>query len=437
MIKQKFGTALFSILAILCFGISIFCLKEELFFSIILSAAAVICTLCAISEYLYHKNKDIIIDKNKLSHEININYSKLLSVISLIGYLIFIILGTYFINMIGFDYKKYDRGHFLMMGIGLYLIIAYSIKIVKILKKILEIDVLVISDNGIILNSDKMIWADIKKEKIIVKQETTEFSKYQSDVKYLTFNYKNKKIEFKIDDLDAPDYFIEQYLKIYRSRTEKNNFRSISSHQIELVSIFEDIINTDDLFLLEEQELNKQLEEIKSIAKSNPQELKTYCASIIDFKQNNLGSIFYALSEESEIWGDFLSSEFIRLFELAKTSDESKEIFNVLDEILYDFEPNQTSQKVVDYLYQELSNKNDKIRLKALSLIDLWLDENHMQKSNVVLQKMVKMTKDENWKIRWVANDTLSNYGIFNEDEIAIPYKDKMKAKFNNQYEID
>ncbi|MFP5304180.1 hypothetical protein R2R70_23655, partial [Cobetia sp. SIMBA_158] len=75
---------------------------------------------------------------------------------------------------------------------------------------------------------------DIKKEKIIVKQETTEFSKYQSDVKYLTFNYKNKKIEFKIDDLDAPDYFIEQYLKIYRSRTEKNNFRSISSHQIEL-----------------------------------------------------------------------------------------------------------------------------------------------------------------------------------------------------------
>lgn len=84
-----------------------------------------------------------------------------------------------------------------------------------------------------------------------------------------------------------------------------------------------------------------------------------------------------------------------------------------------------------------MSNNDDKIRIKALTFIDSWLDEEDFSKGNIIIQKMQKMTKDNNWKIRWCANDILSSYNIFTDDEIAIPFQDKLNAKLNNQYEID
>jgi hypothetical protein len=88
-------------------------------------------------------------------------------------------------------------------------------------------------------------------------------------------------------------------------------------------------------------------------------------------------------------------------------------------------------------LYQELSNTNDKIRLKALNLINIWLEEEDISRNNIIIKKILMMTKDNNWKIRWCAHDILSSYNIFSDDEIAISFVDKLKAKVNNQYEID
>jgi uncharacterized protein (UPF0147 family) len=137
------------------------------------------------------------------------------------------------------------------------------------------------------------------------------------------------------------------------------------------------------------------------------------------------------------MWKEFLANEFIRLFAIAKKSNDSKTIFKVLDEILYDSEPSSASRKVINHIYQELSNNDDKIRLKALTFIDSWLDEEDLSKGNIIIQKMQRMTKDHNWKIRWCANDILSSYNIFTDDEIAIPFQDKLNAKLNDQYEID
>ncbi|NPA10224.1 MAG: hypothetical protein GXO46_14705, partial [Chlorobi bacterium] len=92
---------------------------------------------------------------------------------------------------------------------------------------------------------------------------------------------------------------------------------------------------------------------------------------------------------------------------------------------------------IIDYLYKELSNTNDKIRLKALNLINAWLEEENISRSNMIIQKILMMTKDNNWKIRWCAHDILCSYNIFSDDEIAIPLADKLKAKINNPYEID
>lgn len=438
MIKQKFGTALFCILTIICLIVAIFFSKQDLFFTIIPSLGSLICALCAVSENIYHKNRNVFIDDNSLLSEANINYSKLFLAISVIGYLIFIILGMYFIKLAGLDYTKYKRGDYFMIGISTFFIISYSIKIIKVIKKYSAKNILIISNNGIQLNHEYMIWSNIKNEKILIKKEVTEYSKYETEVKYLSLYHKNKKIEFKIDNLDTPDYFIEQYLKLYKNRFLKQNFGSSFKKMPEKdFSAFESIPKIDDLFSLDEKELQKNLDNIGVLAKNNPDELKSYCESITNFEETNLDSIYYALSENAEDWKDFLGNEFIRLFEIAKKDPFSNNIFDILDEILYELEPSQSSRKIIDYLYKELSNTNDKIRLKALNLINAWLEEEDISRSNMIIQKILMMTKDNNWKIRWCAHDILSSYNIFSDDEIAIPLADKLKAKINNQYEID
>ena len=438
MIKQKFGTALFCILTIICLIVAIFFSKQDFFFTIIPSLGSLICALCAVSENIYHKNRNVFIDDNSLLSEENINYSKLFLVISVIGYLIFIILGMYFIKLAGLDYTKYKRGDYFMIGISTFFIISYSIKIIKVIKKYSAKNILIISNNGIQLNHQYMIWSNIKNEKILIKKEVTEYSKYETEVKYLSLYHKNKKIEFKIDNLDTPDYFIEQYLKLYKNRFLRQNFGSSFKKMPEKdFSAFESIPKIDDLFSLDEKELQKNLDNIGVLAKNNPDELKSYCESITNFEETNLDSIYYALSENAEDWKDFLGNEFIRLFEIAKKDPFSNNIFDILDEILYELEPSQYSRKIIDYLYKELSNTNDKIRLKALNLINAWLEEENISRSNMIIQKILMMTKDNNWKIRWCAHDILCSYNIFSDDEIAIPLADKLKAKINNPYEID
>lgn len=438
MIKQKFGTALFSILTIICLIVAIFFFKNDLFFSFIPFLGSLICAICAVSENNYHKNRNVFVDDNSLPSEIHINYSKLSLTISIIGYFVFITLGMYFIKLAGLDYTKYKRGDYFMIGMSAFFIISYSIKIIKIIKKYSAKNILIISNNGIQLNHEYMIWSNIKNEKILIKKEVTEYSKYETEVKYLSLYHKNKKIEFKIDNLDTADYFIEQYLKLYKNRFLRQNFGSSFKKMSEKdFSAFESIPKIDDLFSLDEKELQKNLDNIGVLAKNNPDELKSYCESITNFEETNLDSIYYALSENAEDWKDFLGNEFIRLFEIAKKDPFSNNIFDILDEILYELEPSQSSRKIIDYLYKELSNTNDKIRLKALNLINAWLEEEDISRSNMIIQKILMMTKDNNWKIRWCAHDILSSYNIFSDDEIAIPLADKLKAKINNPYEID
>lgn len=438
MIKQKYGAILFSIITTIFIALSVYFFEKEFLFSLSFAIGSIICVLCAYQEYVYQKKKDFQIEKSDFLTEIIINYSNLSLAISFLGYLIFIIIGIYFIDLAGTDYQNYKGFEYVMIAIASYFIVVYLFKIFKLLKKISQKDILVINNQGIILNSEKMLWSDIKNEKLVKKQEFREHSKYEVDVQYLTFSHKNKKAEFQIDDLDQQDYLIEKYLRFFRAKFQKSDFRNSENQETNAkASIFEDVLKFTDLFSLSQTELNQNLENIRFLAESNPIELKKYCKNITDFDETNLDSIYYALSEDTDKWKELLASEFIRLFEVAKKGDQSKRIFAILDEIFYDAEPSSSSEKVIDYLYQEMSNNDDKIRLKALICIDSWLDDDDFSKGNIVIQKMQRMTKDSNWKIRWCANNILSSFKIFHEDEIAILFQDKMNAKLGNPYEID
>lgn len=119
------------------------------------------------------------------------------------------------------------------------------------------------------------------------------------------------------------------------------------------------------------------------------------------------------MSEKSQNWERFHYQEFIRLFEIAQISNIPNDIFSVIEEISSNSEEEKDvlSEKVIAYLYGKLSDPHDPIRLKALWLISLWLyNDGSLQKSNFIIQKIYKMLKDEHWKIKWLANNTLTGF---------------------------
>lgn len=196
MIKQKYGTLLFSFLTVISTVLSVYFFEKEFLFSLSFAIGSILCALCAYTEYLYEKNKDFQIEKSDFSTELVINYSNQSLAIIFLGYLIFIIIGIYFISLAGPDYQNYEGFEYVMIAIASYFIVVYLFKIFKLLKKVSQKDILIINNQGIILNSEKMLWSDIKNERLIKKQEHREHSKYEVDVQYLTLNHKNKKVEF-------------------------------------------------------------------------------------------------------------------------------------------------------------------------------------------------------------------------------------------------
>lgn len=436
--KQKFGTIFFSILTIISLTVGLFFLRQEFIFSVIFFIGSLICGISAIQEYLYHKNRNILIDKTKVPDETHIKYSKSNNLTSILGYTVLIILGFYLLNIIGFDYKKFSRRDYFMLIVSGVLIFGYVWKTIKRVIQILSKKVyLLINNKGIALDGGSlMYWNEIRNEKIITRKEISDDSKYETEVKYISLFHKSKRMELKIDELDIPDYALEQYLKIYRDRFNQSNSKdTIKKSNIESQSVFENIMNIEELLSLSENELDKEIKNINALAKKYPQDLPKYCNNILDFKESNVSSIYFALSENSDSWGDFLANEFIRLFEKAKLNNDDK-IYDILDEIICDYKSSY-SPKVADYLYNQFKNPTDKVRLKALCYIDSWMDLENIQKSDYAVQKIVKMLKDDNWKVRWMANDILTAFKIFQKKEIEISFIDKIKAKYGNPYEIE
>ncbi|WP_210148947.1 hypothetical protein [Chryseobacterium scophthalmum] len=88
MIKQKYGTLLFSFLTVISAVLSVYFFEKEFLFSLSFAIGSIICALCAYTEYLYQKEKDFQIEKSDFSTEMVINYSNLSLAITFLGYLI-------------------------------------------------------------------------------------------------------------------------------------------------------------------------------------------------------------------------------------------------------------------------------------------------------------------------------------------------------------
>lgn len=156
-----------------------------------------------------------------------------------------------------------------------------------------------------------------------------------------------------------------------------------------------------DFYVLNDEEQQVQINEILTFAEYNFEKLKDYCNNINPSKFINVNIIYIALATKPEKWGDFLFSEFKRIFELAKTK---KEIFDYLDCLNFPFNFENRNYQFIDsiirFLGTQLDSPIDAVRFQALSLLDDWIEDEEFFTYRNIIEQMAKMRHDKNWKIR-------------------------------------
>lgn len=144
--------------------------------------------------------------------EIEIRYSIKYLVLHVFGNLILVALGIYLLALTDFEeLKKFKIKDTILPLISIVFILYYGKKAIS---EFLNYDrKIVFSKNGIHLNKRFFDWNDIKKKKVISKEETTGKYHFTYLEFYLKFQHKGNTIEIKIDGYTTSADEVKQLLK--------------------------------------------------------------------------------------------------------------------------------------------------------------------------------------------------------------------------------
>jgi hypothetical protein len=186
----------------------------------------------------------------------------------------------------------------------------------------------------------------------------------------------------------------------------------------------------DKYYSMSNEETEKYFKEILDFANSNKNEFVKFCNDVQLIRHNCLDIIYDALLKDIENWGGFLAEEHHRVFQKAKISEDPYDATYCLDSITCMENRNKAVvDKIIEILSKELNNPIDALKHRAISLLTDWIDETNQGKHKEVIRKMKEKIQDENWKIRWIAHQSLKGkYGL-SEHELKIPISDKVKNK--------
>lgn len=202
-----------------------FILMDNIPFRIILLIFAGLLVYVIYGELKYVRGRYVTLNDNDIPRELVIKPSKAYAMAESAYHIVFIIVGYFMVSITGFKFATYERSDYILFGIGVLFIVAYSVKIINKLAKAFNDKGITLSEQGIATGSSQMHWSDISKEKVISKMETDYTSKYRIKTKvyYISFRYKGNNTEISLDGMDQPDYVVEQYLKVYRERYNRKN----------------------------------------------------------------------------------------------------------------------------------------------------------------------------------------------------------------------
>lgn len=179
------------------------------------------------------------------------------------------------------------------------------------------------------------------------------------------------------------------------------------------------------------EEQNILLAEILSFANNNRARLIDYCHQIEPKQFCNLEVIYEALAKDPDNWGEFIYEEFVRIFNGAKQSQNPFTYMSCLDIGLYFENKNKAFvDNIIRFLSNELDNKIDDFRHRALWFLSDWIDDEYSYKHKKTIDKMATLINDNNWKIRYIT------FLVFKDRSFSVNYKlsqtfwDKIRSKF-------
>ncbi|QTV05067.1 hypothetical protein [Faecalibacter bovis] len=349
-----------------------------------------------------------------------IKYSLKSLSLNILWNLIAVILGIYLLTKTELDFKELEIRNFFILGISLYLIISFGKKIIGEILKIKS--QIVISKDGIKIDKTNYSWHSIANIKIISKKEYTSKYKFEYEENYLTFKFNRKDFEIKIDNYEISKEKLNKIIQSFKN--EKFSFNK--------QNVFLEIPDFETFLEFDEQDAEKSLKKLFKIAKQNKEELEKFCESEIYTETEKIEFVYYALSEKFSEWENFLISEFKRIFELAILDNSFEKLNPLLENILPEDCNSNSTQRIIQYLFNKLIEGNLVVKLQALDFLNYWIDENSIKNYPEIIRKLKELSEEDNWKIRW------NSIKILKENKIEYKYNffDDMRAKIQNPYEI-
>jgi len=283
---------------------------------------------------------------------------------------------------------------------------------------------IIFSKQHLQINNRVLNWSDITKQQIITKKEYTPEYNLEYEEYYLSLLYKKEKIEIKIDNYVINSDEFKELLTKYS--TTKNKISSTDK-------TFKNIIDYEEYFELNKNESEKEVSKTLALCEKSIDELTKFCEENIFIQTDKVNFIYYCLSDKPKKWDKFLTNEFLRVYKLSLIDNNFNTLYPLLESIMVEDLDTIEAETVRTELFNQLNSTNLLIRLKTIQLINYWLDNEILMKNPVLTSKLKSKLKDENWKVRWDANN------ILKENEIEVDNLglwDRIKAKYQNQYEI-
>lgn len=159
-----------------------------------------------------------------------------------------------------------------------------------------------------------------------------------------------------------------------------------------------------DWYVYEDTKQRAFLKEIVSFSKTNPEDLKRYCKSILPTEFSTLSLIYEALSRYSNNWSAFLFEEIKRVIKLAETQRIEASYMEVLTTI--EMEDIYTKEEelyieIMNFIVANLNlNREETFTIELLDVFDWYIIE---------LDEVDQIAAVENWKNKL---HTLANEGV-------------------------
>ena len=190
--------------------------------------------------------------------------------------------------------------------------------------------------------------------------------------------------------------------------------------------------NEDELFR------NNVDKNILNYASSTPEEIviKEIRDNYIQDIDSGMDVIYFALSSKPDKWIRFFAEEYERAFLASETSNNPYEYLEVLESIGWkENKKHEFINKIIETLAKYLNHSNDAIRFKAIWLLGDWLVEGNENKYPNIIRELRNKLQDDNWRIRWVAQETLKDIKQLPKD-YKMGLLDRFRVKFLDQYKF-